>query len=207
MKIVKLERSKHKKGRVLLYTENGDLLRVTDSEVLAFDLYSGRELEDDQAEALRESARRSSLAERAAQLSAGRMLSRKELSDRLRRKGAAPDEADALAQRMEELGAVDDAAYAGVIVRHYAAMGYGRGRVEQELFRRGIDKSLWEQALSELPDDEEAIERFLARKGKTGAPDGASRKKLADALVRRGFPWDAVRAVLARPGEEVFENE
>ena len=96
---------------------------------------------------LQESARRSETQLQAARISGSRMVRKKELADRLRRKGAEPEDAAAAAERMEELGAVDDAAYAGVIVRHYAAMGCGRGRVEQELYRRGIPRELWDAAL------------------------------------------------------------
>jgi regulatory protein len=107
---------------------------------------------------------------------------------------------------MEELGAVNDGAYAGVIVRHYAAMGYGRGRVEQELYRRGIPRELWEDALRELPDSAEAINTFLRSKLQGRAPDRAERKRLSDALLRRGFGWNEIRPALnALGGEEIEE--
>lgn len=198
MKIARIEKSKHKRGRILLIPEDGDLLRVTEKELLAFDLYPGRELTAQETDALRSSARRSETEQRAAHMASSRMLSRKELSDRLRRRGAEPEEAEEIAARMAELGAVDDAAYAGVVARHYAAMGYGRGRVEQELYRRGIPKELWETALAELPDGREAIDRFLQSKLKGRAPDRAEKKRLSDALLRRGFSWHEIRPALNR---------
>lgn len=207
MKIVKIERSKHKRQRVLLYTEKGDLLRITEAELLSFDLYVGKELSEEQIASLHAAARRSELASRAAQLASGRMLSRRELRQKLQRKGASPEEAANLAERMAALGAVNDAAYAGVIVRHYAAMGYGKGRVEQELYRRGIDKALWDGALAELPESGEAVEQFLKNKLKGRTPDRVERKKLADALLRRGFSWNEIRPALNKLGEEVFEEE
>ena len=135
-----------------------------------------------------------------------RMLSRKELSDRLVKKGTERGEADELADWLEELGAVDDAAYAGVIARHYGAMGYGPARVRQELRRRGIGRDLWEDALAQLPPAEEAIEQFLRAKCKSGAPDRAACKRLSDALLRRGFSWQDIRPALSRLGEELPED-
>ena len=38
LKISKIETSKHKQERVLVYTEEGDLLRVTGAELLRFNL-------------------------------------------------------------------------------------------------------------------------------------------------------------------------
>ena len=206
MRIAKIEKSKHKQGRVLVYPEEGELLRITEAELLPFGIYPGAELSDEQVEALREAARRSETKLRAARMASSRMLSKKELTERLRRKGADPDEAAQAAERMEELGAVNDGAYAGVIVRHYAAMGYGRGRVEQELYRRGIPKELWENALQELPDSGEAIDAFLRGKLKGRTPDRAERKRLSDALLRRGFGWNEIRPALNRLGGEEIEE-
>ena len=206
MRIAKIEKSKHKQGRVLVFPEEGDLLRITEAELLPFGIYPGAELSDEQVAALLEAARRSETKLRAARMSSSRMLSKKELTDRLRRKGAAPDEAAEAAERMEELGAVNDAAYAGVVVRHYAAMGYGRGRVEQELYRRGIPKELWEKALEELPDSAGAIDAFLQSKLKGRKPDRAEMKRLSDALLRRGFGWNEIRPALNRLGETEIEE-
>ena len=207
MRIVKIEKSKHKRQRVLVYLEEGDLLRVTESELAQFGLYSGMDLTAELVVQLQEAARRSETKLRAAHMSSSRMLSKKELTDRLRRKGAEPEEAAAAAERMEELGAVNDAVYAGVVVRHYAAMGYGRGRVEQELFRRGIPRELWEEALTELPEASDAIRRFLRSKLKGRVPDRAETKKLSDALLRRGFSWSEIRPVLNELGEMDIESD
>lgn len=206
MRIAKVEKSKHKQERVLVYTEEGDILRITQAELLPFGICPGAELSEEQTEALKAAARRSETDLRAARMASGRMLSKKELTDRLRRRGAEPDEAAAAAERMEELGAVDDAAYAGVIVRHYAAMGCGRGRVEQELYRRGIPRELWDAALAELPDSGEAIDAFLRDKLKGRLPDRAERKRLSDALLRRGFGWNEIRPALNRLGGEEIEE-
>ena len=206
MRIAKVEKSKHKQGRVLVYPEEGELLRITEAELLPFGIYPGAELTDQQVEALREAARRSETKLRAAHMASSRMLSKKELTDRLRRKGAEPDEAAEAAERMEELGAVNDSAYAGVVVRHYAAMGYGRGRVEQELYRRGIPKELWEEALAELPDSADAIDAFLRGKLKGRKPDRAELKRLSDALLRRGYSWNEIRPALNRLGETEIEE-
>ena len=205
MRIAKIEKSKHKQERVLVYSEEGDLLRITQAELLPIGIYPGAELSEEQVEALKAAARRSETEIRAARMASSRMLSKKELTERLRRRGAEPGEAAEAASRMEELGAVNDSAYAGVVVRHYAAMGYGRGRVEQELYRRGIPRELWEDALGELPDSAAAIDAFLQSKLKGRKPDRAETKRLSDALLRRGFSWNEIRPALNRLGEEIEE--
>ena len=156
-RIERIQPSLHKKDRVLVYLTGGDLLRITPEELLRFGLRPGQELTEDVLEELRRAAARSQTRQRAAELAAGRMLSRKELSDRLVKKGADPQEAQETAQWLADLGAVDDAAYAGVIARHYAAMGYGPGRVRQELQRRGVPRDLWTDAL------EQAVNEHITR--------------------------------------------
>mgnify|MGYP003259982510 FL=1 len=204
-RIERIQPSLHKKDRVLVYLTGGDLLRITPEELLRFGLRPGQELTEDVLEELRRAAARSQTRQRAAELAAGRMLSRKELSDRLVKKGADPWEAQETAQWLADLGAVDDAAYAGVIARHYAAMGYGPGRVRQELQRRGVPRDLWEDALAQLPDPEEAIDIFLAAKLRGKTPDRATLQRLSAALQRRGFQWQDIRPALARLDRDMEE--
>ena len=198
MKITRIENSKHVQERVLVFLEEGDPLRITGHELLQFGLYPGMDLPPQLVVQLQAAGQRSELA-------SGRMLSRKELTDKLSRKGIDPDTAEETADWLESLGAVDDAAYAGVIARHYAASGYGPGRVRQELQKRGISRELWDDALSQLPDSAGAIDRFLQKKLSGRTPDRAMLKKLSDALLRRGFSWSDIRPALNRLGEEIDE--
>lgn len=205
MKITRIENSKHVQERVLVFLEEGDPLRITGHELLQFGLYPGMDLSPQLVVQLQAAGQRSESRVKAAQLASGRMLSRKELTDKLSRKGIDPDTAEETADWLESLGAVDDAAYAGVIARHYAASGYGPGRVRQELQKRGISRELWDDALSQLPDSADAIDRFLQKKLSGRTPDRALLKKLSDALLRRGFSWSDIRPALNRLGEEIDE--
>ena len=205
MRITRIENSKHVQERVLVYLEEGDPLRITQNELLQFGLYQGMDLSPELVVQLQDTGKRSESRVKAARMASGRMLSRKELTDRLNRKGVDPDTAEETADWLESLGAVDDAAYAGVIVRHYAAGGYGPGRVRQELQKRGIPRQLWEDALSQLPDSAEAIDGFLHKKLGGRTPDRAMLKKLSDALLRRGFSWNDIRPALNRLGGEIEE--
>lgn len=205
MRIVRIENSKRVQERVLVYLEEGDPLRITARELLQFGLYQGMDVSPELMVQLQASGVRSESRVKAARLASSRMLSRRELAERLERKGVAPDTAGEAVDWLESLGAVDDAAYAGAIARHYGAMGYGAARVRQELQKRGIPRELWQDALSQLPDPAEAIETFLQAKLRGRAPDRAALKKFSDALLRRGFSWQDIRPALNRLGEEIEE--
>ena len=205
-RIERIQPSLHKKDRVLVYLTGGRLLRITPEELLRFDLRPGMDLAEDVLEELNRAAARSLTRQQAAEMAGRRMLSRKELSDRLVKKGTDPQEAQETARWLADLGAVDDAAYAGVIVRHYAAMGYGPGRVRQELQHRGVPRELWDEALDQAPDSAWQIDRFLAAKLRGRAPEEAEKRRLTSALLRRGFAWGDVREAWSRLGAEILEE-
>lgn len=206
MRIERLENSKRKQERVLVYLEDGSILRITGAELLQFGLYQGLDLPPETLAALEAAARRSDTKRRGANMAAGRMLSKKELTSRLTRKGASPEDAVDTADWLEELGAVDDAAYAGAIARHYGAMGCGAGRVRQELHRRGVPKELWDEALAQLPPAADAVRKVVAARLRGRPMTQEDSRKLAAALQRRGFSWNDIRPVLNEWGQEIDET-
>ena len=83
MRIEKLEPSKHKEGRWLVWLEDASLVRVGEGDVVSLGLYAGKELTDGEGEALTAAGERSKLMERAVGLLSLRPMSRKELLDKL----------------------------------------------------------------------------------------------------------------------------
>ena len=121
-----------------------------------------------------------------------------ELCAKLIEKGAEPDEARAAVRYMIRVGFIDDERYAAMVARHYAAKGYGAGRVREELRRRKLDRELWDAALAELPEPDETVDALLRAKLRGKAADRDTVRKAGAALVRRGFTWEAVRAAADR---------
>ena len=121
-----------------------------------------------------------------------------ELCAKLIEKGAEPDEARAAVRYMIRVGFIDDERYAAMVARHYAAKGYGVGRVREELRRRKLDRELWDAALAELPEPDETVDALLRAKLRGKAADRDTVRKAGAALVRRGFTWEAVRAAADR---------
>lgn len=121
-----------------------------------------------------------------------------ELCAKLVEKGAGPDEARAAVRYMVRVGFIDDERYAVMVVRHYAAKGYGVGRVREELRRRKLDRELWDAALAELPEPDETVDALLRAKLRGKAADRDTIRKAGAALVRRGFTWEAVKAATDR---------
>ena len=229
MKIEKLEPSKHKEGRWLVWLDDASLVRVGEGDVVSLGLYTGKELTDEEAAALAAAGGRSKLMERAVGLLSLRPMSRKELLDKLcapprqkkekypydklddtpdpevlqARREALREQAEGVADRLTELGLLNDGEYARTVVRHYAAKGYGPRKIRDELYRRGVPREYWEDAMEEREPDESQIDKLARQKLRDAEPTRENLKKVSDYLARRGYGWEEIATALERYKEDV----
>ena len=206
MRIERVEASKHKRGRVLVFLEDGACLKITEQELLDFGLRAGDQMDDEALARLREAAGISNVKVTAADLVGKRAMSRCELEKKLVERGASHSEARYASEWLEAIGAIDDRDYAAVLVRHYGRMGYGPARVREKLYEKGVPRELWDEALEELADSAAQIDGFLTGKLRGRTPDERERRRLTSALLRRGFSWGDVKAALLRQGQELPEE-
>ena len=206
MRIERLESSKHKRGRVLVFLEDGACLKITEQELLDFGLRAGDDLNEATLARLKEAAGVSNVKATAADIIGKRAMSRASLEKKLKEKGASEAEARYAAEWLEAIGAINDADYAALLVRHCADLGYGPARVREKLYEKGVPRELWEDALDQMPDNGEQIDRFLQSKLRGRTPDEREKKRLTDALLRRGYFWGDVKAAWNRLGSAVWED-
>lgn len=206
-KITRLEPSKHVSGRFLVFLEGGeiDLLKVTEEEVLRFALFTGKELDQAALAELTQAASYSNAKATAARMIGARPLSKGELIQRLIQKGISSDCAQAAAHWLEDIGAIDDQAYADMLTRHYAAKGYGPRKIRDEFFKRRVPRDCWAQALEQLEDPAEVIDRLIEKKLRGREPDRKELNRVSSFLARRGFAWDDIREGLSRYGASLEE--
>ncbi len=228
MKIEKLEPSKHKEGRWLVWLEDASIVRVGEGDVVSLGLYTGKELTDGEADALIAAGERSKLMERAVGMLSLRPMSRKELLDKLcapprPKRGKYPydklddvpdpevlqaqrealrEQGEAVADRLTELGLLNDGEFARTVVRHYAAKGYGPRKLRDELYRRGVPREYWEEAMEEREPDEGQLDKLVRQKLRDGEPSRENLKKVSDYLARRGYGWEEISSALDRIREE-----
>jgi regulatory protein len=142
----------------------------------------------------------------------GRARSRSELADKLRSKNVPDDVATRLLDRFEEVGLVDDEAFARSWVEsRQAGKGLARRALAQELRRKGVDDEVAREVLDEVdPDDEvEAARQLVRRKLRTVArlDSQVATRRLAGMLARKGYPagvaFRVVREELDAAGADV----
>lgn len=118
--------------------------------------------------------------------------SRADLAGHLATRGVPDDVAAEVLDRFEEVGLVNDADYAELLVRsRQQTRGLSKRAIAAELHRKGIDRELAQQALDAVtPESEEqAARRIAARKAPSlvGLPDDVAMRRLIGLLGRRGY--------------------
>lgn len=181
--------------RFTLIFDDGTELKTTLGIITGRFIRSGMDFDE---EAYNELVSASGLAmakARALRIINARPMSREELRKRLIEKGETPENAEACADWLCRMGLINDAEYAGSVVRHYAAKGYGSARIKQELRHHGVPREMWDEAMLQMPEQDAYLERFIrARLSEPG--DRAQVKKVSDALFRRGYSWEQIRHAL-----------
>ena len=170
-------------------------MRLYRQTVEDFGLYTGKELSDEEMAALRVAAGRMSAKMRAVRIVSASSVTKRDLEQRLVRKGEDPTQAKEAVEWMSDLSLLDDAKVAEQVVSRCISKGYGLARAKQALYEKRVPKQYWEDALADYPDMDEKIEDFL-RSRLDGNSDQKDVKRAIDALMRRGHNYGAIRRAL-----------
>ena len=192
MRIDLLKTTPDRAGRYWITLEDGSKMALYRQTVEDFALYSGKELSDSEWEALQEHAGRMSAKMRAVRIVSATNVSKKDLEERLVRKGEDPHQAKEAVAWMEDLHLIDDKNTAEQVVHSCISKGYGLQRAKQALFEKRIPKEFWEEALADYPDQMEKILKFL-RSRLDEDSDDRDVKRAVDALLRRGHSYRHIR--------------
>ncbi|KUL52379.1 recombinase RecX [Streptomyces sp. NRRL F-4489] len=141
----------------------------------------------------------------------GSPRTRKQLADALRERGIPEEAAEEVLSRFEDVGLIDDAAFAGAWVesRHHGR-GLARRALARELRTKGVDSAVIDEAVARLdPAQEETTARELVDR-KLRATRGLERDKrlrrLAGMLARKGYPEGLALRVVRQALEEEGED-
>ena len=195
MRIESISPKPDRAGRYYVRLEDGSSIRLYRQTVEDHHLYAGLELTQQQLEALREDAGVMSAKMRAVRIVAASAVSKRDLQQRLERKGENPQQAREAVEWMEALHLVDDRETARQVVSRCADRGYGLARAKQALYEKKIPKEYWEEALADFPDQTEAILAYLHNKLDEDS-DQRDVRRVTDGLLRRGHNYGEIRKAL-----------
>jgi regulatory protein len=160
-------------------------------------------------------ARRLGTYDRALNMLAFRARSSSELARSLQRKGEEKPHVDWAIARLKEQGLLDDAAFARSFARTKVVDGkQSRRRVQQDLARKGVSRSLSDEAIDTVFEEEAVDQRAIveeaARKklrSLAGLEPAVQRRRLYGFLARRGYELDDIRSVLSVIGSSLAADD
>lgn len=198
--------SARRAGRFDLMVDGRAVASLSLDAVERLRLHAGRPFGEELATAVDDASAAQRTYDRALDLLAVRARAARDLARTLVRKGESPRHVEAAVVRLQELGFLDDAAFARQFARaKLAGPGFSRRRLQAELARRGVAREVVDAALADVLADEEVdadavIDRVAAKKLRTlaGLSREVQRRRLYAFLARRGYDPDEIRAAMTR---------
>lgn len=145
----------------------------------------------------------------------GQARSRKQLADKLAQRNVPDEIATRLLDRFEEVGLVDDVAFARMWVEsRQPGKGLAGRALAQELRRKGIDDEIIKETIDQIdPEDEkDAARSLVARKMRAmrGLDRQVATRRLVGMLARKGYSsslsFAVVREALDEAGAEADDE-
>ncbi len=131
--------------------------------------------------------------------------SRRELIERLVKKGFKRDIAEETASQLQEKGYINDSRLTDTLIRFALEQkNYGRYAIAPYLHSKGVDDSTIKNLDLDKKDYIASARRFVEKKLKTMAAIDADErtKRLSMMLQRRGHDFDTIKEVLKKGGSE-----
>ncbi len=128
--------------------------------------------------------------------------SEKELYTKLKAKGHG-EGAEAAIEKLKLSGYVDDERFANLYVRELINLkAYGKKRIEQELYKKGVDRDIVKEVLqnAELPEDR--LSDIIRRKYMRYLNDEKGVRKTVNSLLRLGYSYGEIRCALEEINNE-----
>ncbi len=126
------------------------------------------------------------------------------LAQRLRAKGIDAENAKNAAQRLEEMGLIDEEADVERAVQSYIRKLWGKKRIYRELMAKGYESEHISRELGSI-DDEAWVRNCVAlfyKKHKAIPDDSETQKKIVASLVRYGYGFSEIKEALS-----IIEND
>ena len=201
MSVLTLRPGKNNKVHLLL---DGEYAMTADSDFVAFSGLCDNMILDDEALAdLQGKVNARRAFNKASDLLALRDHSEKELLQKLRQKGFA-DGAEEAMEKLKSYGYLDDSRFALRFAQELQRVKhYGKKRIEQELYRKGVSREVVSDTLEQLDFDEDALPALIERRYLRQLDTEKGVQKTVAALQRMGYSFGEIRDALRKVQEDV----
>ncbi len=126
----------------------------------------------------------------------------KEIEDKLKRKGYGQF-SEKTAERLMSEGYLSDERFAKLYVRELVNLkGYGRRRIRDELYRRGVSREIAEEVLHDTEFSDNRLKDLVEKKYLRYLDNEKGVQKTVNALLRLGYSYGEIRDVLREIADE-----
>jgi len=210
-KVTRIERQKKDKKRYSLFVDDKFVLGISQETLANLGLKVGDKIDNDRLNDIEQKEGISQAKEFALKLLSFRPRSKKELEDRLKKKGFVGGVIEQTLNRLEELNLIDDQKFASMWVEE--KLRYrptGRRVLERELYLKGIEKDIIQEVLDKVYsglDEKELALKILEKKKKQYAKldEDVAKRRINNLLLRRGFSYQTIASIFYKWKELVGE--
>lgn len=200
MKITKLLPQKRRQNRFSLYINGSFATGVSAETVARLKLFEGKEIDSAELQSTIFQEECQKAMNYALRLLSFRLRSEKELLERLKNQGYSELVINNTMTELKKANLIDDNKFALMFAQDRLNLAKkGKRVIYAELLRKGIAKSDIEQVLKKINGDEANIAKTLiekyAKRYQKLEPE-KRKKRLYDLLLRRGFTFKTIEAVL-----------
>ena len=191
--ITKIEQQKNK-ARVNIFVDDAFFCGLNKETAILFKLKPGQEIDEAEIQKALEASEVKSAFEKASDYLSSRMHSKKELFDKLVKKGYEKDIASKAIEKLEEYHYIDDSLFAKEFILQNSKLS--KKMLENKLFSKGVANDIIQNELKEKSDDEEIelCETFAKKyiKSKDINKENGKQKMFAS-LMRKGFSFETIK--------------
>ena len=188
---------KQGKGNKLHIMVDGEYLMTSNTDFVALSgIKNNSEITEEELADFQEAVNSNRAFNKAADLLSRRDHSSKELLQKLRQKGYS-EGAEKAVERLSDLGYIDDRRFAERYADELRRIKkYGKRRIKDELYRKGIDSEIIDEIVSEMEFDNDELVSIIERKYMRNLGDEKGVRKTIAALTRMGYSFSEIREAL-----------
>ncbi|WP_313339594.1 RecX family transcriptional regulator [Sedimentibacter sp.] len=202
-KITKIEYQKKNKDRVNVYIDDNFGFGIDLNILIKYSLTKNMELSDEFIEDILKAEEEINVYNYGLAVLSRSLKSEKQLKEKMLDKGYDPELIDRAIEKLKNRRYIDDEYYCDCLVNsRINGIKYGKRRIAQELYEKGVDREITEDKLKGISDEEEFERAYeLGLKKLKSIKEEDTRKKsskLSNYLIYRGFDYDTVKKVVEK---------
>jgi regulatory protein len=195
-KITRIEEQKKKKSRVNIFIDGEFSFGLYKDTVVKYHLYEGKEITREEISSIREFEKLNDAKEKVRNYISYRERSKKEIKDYLNRKDIPEEVTKEVLDDFESADLIDDNRFAWSWIKNRNKINpKGNFALKMELKSKGIDETEIENLLRSV-DEKENARKALEKAVKKYGKKSASKKKILEYLLRRGFTLQTATEVM-----------